>query len=71
LKERASKGALIVLVFLYETPTLFTGIGGTVILIGIAWYMVVEQREKRITEQTKAAMAASITGQGISIYANR
>ena len=54
-------GPLIVLLFLHDLPTLFTGIGGTVILIGIAWYMLVERREKKIAEQTKAAMAESMT----------
>ncbi|MBN1778318.1 MAG: DMT family transporter [Clostridiales bacterium] len=54
-------GPLIVLLFLRDPPTLFTGIVGTVILVSIAWYIAVERREKRIAEQTKAAIAESIT----------
>ena len=40
-------GPMMVLIFLGETPTLFTVIGGSIILIGIGVYMVMERRAAR------------------------
>ena len=40
-------GPMMVLIFLGETPTLFTVIGGSIILIGIGLYMVMERRAAR------------------------
>ena len=46
-------GPLVVLVFLGETPTLFTIIGGVIIMTGLVWYMVMERREaKQLAAQT-------------------
>lgn len=42
-------GPLLVLIFLREAPTLFTIIGGSIILIGLGWYMVTERREAKRT----------------------
>ena len=51
----AMSGPLIVFLFLGEAPSLFTLIGGTVILAGIAWYMVQERSEARQFERQAAA----------------
>lgn len=40
-------GPLIVLLFLKEKPTMFTIIGGAIIVAGLVWYLVVERREAR------------------------
>jgi len=48
-------GPLLVLIFLKETLTVFTIIGGLVISVGLGWYMVAERREARLIEQNVAA----------------
>ena len=50
-------GPLIVMMFLNDPPTVYTGIGGTIILIGLAWYMYREWREKKTANQTMEATA--------------
>jgi drug/metabolite transporter (DMT)-like permease len=47
----AVTGPLIVQLVMQETPSVYTIIGGTIILLGLAWYMVLEQREaKRLAQ---------------------
>ena len=53
-------GPLIVFLFLGDVTTLFSAIGGTIILVGIAWYMRVEWRESKIAQSTQEAIAESI-----------
>ncbi|HPF87974.1 MAG TPA: DMT family transporter [Candidatus Limiplasma sp.] len=49
-------GPLLVLLFLQEKPTMYTLIGGTVIIGGLCWYMVMERREaRRIAQITTAS----------------
>ena len=53
-------GPVIVMLFLQETPTLYTVVGGTIIVGGLLWYMVQERREAKrtSTDQAKAAVEA-------------
>lgn len=55
-------GPLIVFVFLGDNPTLFSIVGGTIILIGLALYMRVELRESK-TARTAHAEAAGSTAE--------
>ncbi len=52
-------GPLIVFLFLNDVPTMFSAIGGTIILIGLAWYMRVEIRSSRNGRNTQTAIAES------------
>ncbi len=49
-------GPLIVFLFLGDVPTLFSAIGGTIIILGLAWYLRVEQKEAKAAMQTRAAI---------------
>ncbi len=48
-------GPLIVMLFMQDPLSVFTAVGGLIIILGIAWYMVFERRENKLTEQVKAA----------------
>lgn len=52
-------GPLLVMMFLSDTPTPFTAVGGTIILLGLAWYMLMERREKKTAAQAVAEIARS------------
>jgi len=53
-------GPMIVMLFLHETPTLHTLVGGTIIVAGLLWYMVKELREakRNALAQEKTAVEA-------------
>lgn len=50
-------GPLVVVLFMQDTPTVFTLVGGIIILTGLALYLLMEQREARRLEQAAAPAA--------------
>ncbi len=52
-------GPLIVMLFLSDPPSLYSLVGGCIILVGLTWYMIVEQRDRK--QAAQAAIAESIT----------